>query len=141
VRYLLDTNVVSETRRRRPAPAVLNWLEAARRDRDPLFVSVLVLGEVRHGVERLRVRDSTQAAALENWLAELRERFRERTIPVDREIAEEWGRMNAVSPVPVFDGLMAATAKIRGLVFVTRNVADVARTGVPLLNPWDPPTA
>jgi len=139
VRYLLDTNVVSETRRRRPAPEVLAWLAAARRARDPLFVSVLVLGEVRRGIERLRVRDPPQAAALERWLAELRVRFRERMISIDWEIAEAWGSMAFATQPPVIDGLMAATAKVHGLVLVTRNVADMARTGVPVLNPWDPP--
>lgn len=139
MRYLLDTNVVSETRRRRPAPEVLAWLAAARRDRDLLFVSVLVLGEVRRGIERLRVRDPPQAAALERWLAELRVRFREWMISIDREIVEAWGSMAPATQPPVIDGLMAATAKVHGLVLVTRNVADMARTGVPVLNPWDPP--
>lgn len=74
----------------------------------------------------------------EAWLGELRSRFGDRIVPIDAEIAEEWGRINAVDPVPVEDGLMAATAKVRGMVFVTRNVADVARTGALLLNPWEP---
>lgn len=138
MRYLLDSNVISETRRRRAAPQVLTWLESA--PIDDLCVSVLVIGELRHGIERLRTRDPRQAAILEPWLTDLRERFDDRTIPVDREIAEAWGRMRAATRVPTVDGLLAATAKVRGLVVVTRNVADFARTGVAILNPWDPPS-
>jgi toxin FitB len=139
VRYLLDTNVVSETRRRTPSPEVLAWLEAARLARDPLFVSVLVLGEIRRGVEGLRARDPRQAVSLEGWLAELRERFRDRTISIDRDIAEAWGSMDPAARPPVVDGLMAATAKVHGLVLVTRSVAHVAHAGVRLHNPWEQP--
>jgi len=136
VSYLLDTNVVSEVRRRDGEPRVVRWLSSVASDE--LFVSVLVLGEVRRGIDRLRPRDPDQAAVFERWLAELYERFSDRVLPIDATIADEWGRMTASSTVPVEDGLMAATAKVRGLTFVTRNVAHVARTGARLLNPWDP---
>lgn len=138
MRYLLDSNVVSETRRRGAAPQVLTWLESA--PIDDLCVSVLVIGELRHDIERLRTRDPRQAAILEPWLTDLRERFDDRTIPVDREIAEAWGPMRAATRVPTVDGPLAATAKVRGIVVVTRNVADFACTGVAILNPWDPPS-
>lgn len=134
--YLLDTNVVSEVRRRSAAPQVVAWMRSARREET--FVSALVLGEVRRGIERLRVRDPTQAAILEQWLTSLHQQFANRIIPIDVEIAEEWGRISAAAGVPAVDGLMAATAKVRGLVFVTRNVADVAGTGAALLDPWSP---
>jgi predicted nucleic acid-binding protein len=104
---------------------------------EELFISVLVIGEIRRGIERLRVRDPAQAGVFERWLSELREHFGDRIVPIDAAVAEEWGRINAADPVPVEDGLMAATAKVRGMVFVTRNVGDVARTGVALLDPWD----
>jgi len=136
VSYLLDTNVVSEVRRRDGEPRVVRWLSSVASDE--LFVSVLVLGEVRRGIDRLRPRDPDQAAVFERWLAELYERFSDRVLPIDATIADEWGRMTASSTVPVEYGLMAATAKVRGLTFVTRNVAHVARTGARLLNPWDP---
>ncbi len=116
-------------------------MEAAGRANDPLFVSVLVLGEIRRGIERLRRRDPLQAAGLERWLGEIRERFHERTIAVDRDIADAWGSMDPAARPPVVDGLMAATAKVHGLVLVTRNVTDVAQTGVRVLNPWDTPPA
>lgn len=134
--YLLDTNVVSEVRRPHPAPQVVAWVASVPRGK--LFLSVLVIGEIRRGIEGLRRRDPTQSDVYELWLDGLRERFAGRIIPVDVEIAEIWGRMNARDRGPIVDGLMAATAEARGLVLVTRNVTDVARTGVRVLNPWEP---
>lgn len=133
--YLLDTNVVSEARRRGGDPRVSTWL--ASMSSDDLYLSVLVVGEIRRRVERLRQRDPAQAGVFEIWLDELQRHFAERVLPIDLETAEEWGRISAGDPVPVEDGLMAATAKVRDMVFVTRNTADVARTGVRLLDPWD----
>lgn len=133
--YLLDTNVVSEVRRRTGAQQVTAWLSSV--PAEELFLSVLVLGEIRRGIERLRGRDPAQAAVFERWIDELRRRFSDRIVAVDAAVAEEWGRINAAAPVPVEDGLMAATANVHGMVFVTRNVADVARTGVRLLDPWE----
>lgn len=108
---------------------------------EAMSISVLVLGEVRRGIERLRGRDPAQALNLERWLQGLHDAFAARIIPIDGEIAEEWGRIGATSPIPPEDGLMAATAKVRGLVLVTRNVRHVARPGVRVLNPWEPPPA
>ena len=137
MRYLLDTNVVSEMRRRRAEPQVVAWIRSVPQTH--VFISALVLGEVRAGIERLRVRDLRQATVLEDWLEDLRESFDDRTIHVDGEIAEAWGCLNAEQPIPIIDGLMAATAKVRGMVLVTRNVAHVDRPGVRVLNPWEPP--
>ena len=95
-----------------------------------------MIGEIRRGVENVRRRDPDSAAALDSWLARLVEAHRDRILSVDRAIAEEWGRMNAPDPLPVVDGLLAATAKVVGLTLVTRNVADVERTGVELLDPF-----
>jgi predicted nucleic acid-binding protein len=135
VSYLLDTNVISEARRRGGDPGVVAWLSSVAQDE--LFVSALVVGEVRRRVERLRGRDPAQAGVFERWLAELRHRFGERIVAIDAEIADEWGRLTAADPLPVEDALMAATARVRGMVLVTRNVAHVERTGVALLNPWE----
>ena len=134
--FLLDTNVVSEIRQRRRGSAeVLTWY--ASTSEDELYLSVLVLGDVRRGIERLRGRDPAQARVLERWSMQLRATFADRILPVDAEVAEEWGRIGAATPIPPEDGLMAATAKVHGLVFVTRNVAHVAHTGVRVLNPWE----
>jgi predicted nucleic acid-binding protein len=105
---------------------------------EAMSISVLVLGEVRRAIERLRGRDPAQAVTLERWLRGLHAAFADRIIPIDGDIAEEWGRIGADSPIPPEDGLMAATARIRGLVLVTRNVRHVARPGVRVLNPWEP---
>ena len=133
--FLLDTNVVSELRKPRPDPNVRAWLASV--PEADLHLSVLVVGEIRQGVERLRRRDPARAAPYEAWLSELGRRFADRLAPVTVEVCEEWGRLNVPDPLPVVDGLMAATAKVRGWTFVTRNVADLARADVRLLNPFD----
>ena len=133
--YLLDTNIVSEIRKAERADAhVTDWY-ASVSDED-LYLSVLVLGEIRQGVERVRPRDPAAAVALERWLARVRDTFGPRILPVSLSVAEEWGRMNSVRPLPVVDSLLAATAKVHGLTLITRNVADVAGTGVACLNPF-----
>lgn len=134
--FLLDTNVVSEARKGSRADiGVMRWLSTVAAE--DLYVSVLVIGEVRQGIEGLRGRDPAQAGHLETWLAGLRRRYADRILPIDEEIAEEWGRMNAPNPIYSRDGLMAATVKVRNMTFVTRNTADVARTGARLLNPFE----
>jgi toxin FitB len=95
-----------------------------------------VIGEIRRGIERLERRDSDQATVFARWLDELRSSFADRILPIDAEIAERWGRIDARTPVPVEDGLMAATAIEGDLVFVTRNISAVARSGARLLDPW-----
>ena len=134
--FVLDTNVISEACKGSRANAnVMRWLSSVAEE--DLYLSVLVVGEVRQGIEGLRRRDPLQAGRLESWLAGLRRAYADRILPVDVEVAEEWGRMNAPDPISSRDGLMAATAKVRNMTFVTRNTADVARTGVRLLNPFD----
>jgi predicted nucleic acid-binding protein len=137
VTYLLDTNVVSELRRHRPDPAVSAWFAGV--EADDLFLSALVVGEIVAGVERIRRRDPHAVVAYDSWLAELREAFADRIVPVDLAAAEEWGRMTVPDPLPVVDGLLAATAKVRGWTLVTRNVRDIARTGVRVLDPFTSP--
>ena len=133
--YLLDTNVISELRKgKRAEPRVSNWFDGLA-DQE-IYLSVLTIGEIRRGVESVRRRDPDSATALESWLARVAETHRDRILPVDRAIAEEWGRMSVPDPLPVVDGLLAATAKVVGLTLVTRNVAHVEATGVELLNPF-----
>jgi predicted nucleic acid-binding protein len=136
VGFLLDTNVISEVRRKRPDPNVQAWLAAV--PEAELYVSVLVVGEIRQGIERLRRRDRSQVLVFETWLSALVRGYADRIVPVTAEVAEEWGRMNVPDPLPLIDGLMAATAKLRGWTFVTRNVADLTGCGVRLLDPFEP---
>jgi hypothetical protein len=136
--YLLDTNIISELRKRRPNAHVLGWYETVTSEE--IFISALTIGEIRLGIERLRRKDSTQADLLEQWLRGLHATYRDHIISVDTDVADEWGRLNVPDPLPVIDGLLAASAKIRGWTLVTRNTADLARSGVLLLNPFDPPS-
>lgn len=133
--YLLDTNVLSELRRRTPDLGVVRWVQA--RPAGTLFLSVLTLGELRKGVEGLV--ESERQLMLLDWLeTELPAFFAGRILPVDAAVADRWGRMVAQAgrPVPAIDSLLAATALQHGLVLVTRNVRDVADLGVQVVNPW-----
>ena len=134
MRYLLDTNVLSEVRRPRGDVGVKRWISSV--PTEDLYLSVLTLGEVRRGIGLLGRRDPAQAEVYEAWLVTVLRDYADRVLPVDAEAAEEWGRLSVTDPVPVVDGLMAATAKIRNMTFVTRNTVDVERTGVRLLNPF-----
>lgn len=132
--FLLDTNVLSETRRRAPDANVLAWLDRA--DPGELYVSVLSIGEIRKGIETRRRSDAGAAAALDHWLRGLETLFADRLVPIDLEIAETWGALAARGPLPVIDALIAATAQARGMTVVSRNVRDIARAGVEVVNPW-----
>lgn len=133
--YLIDTNIISEVRKgARCDPNVAAWW-ASVEDED-LFLSPLVLGEIRKGAALARRKDPAKADALDEWLAQVRTAFADRLFPVDTAVAEEWGRMSAARSVPVIDGLMAATAKANGLTLVTRNEADVADLGTEIVNPF-----
>ena len=132
--YLLDTNVLSELRKPSGNANVKAWFETV--NGDELFLSVLVVGEIRQGIERIRRRDPAQARVFEDWLTTLIRDYRDRVLTITTEVAEAWGRLNARDPLPVVDGLLAATALVFGLTLVTRNVADVEVTGVALLDPF-----
>jgi predicted nucleic acid-binding protein len=135
VSYLLDTNVLSEWRKPTPDPGVVAWLGLA--PLDELFISVITIGEIRRGISKLQLRkDHRQAAAYESWLRTTKELFGDRLVPIGVEAAEEWGHSDAGSPASMADGLIAATAKVRGWTVVTRNVADFRGAGVRLLNPF-----
>ena len=133
--YLLDTNVLSETRKRRPAAAVAGWIAATPPDR--LHVSVLTLGEIERGIARVRGRGNRQqATALERWLQDVEAGFEDRVVPVTLPVAAAWGRQQYAQPLPVIDALIAATAQVHGMTVVTRNVKDFEPAGVQLLNPF-----
>lgn len=132
--FLLDTNVISEIRKRQPHSQVKTWFATV--EARQLYLSVLVLGEIQQGIERLRDRDAAQARALTSWLDRLRSGFADRVVPVTLESALTWGRLNAERTLPVVDGLLAATAITHDWTLVTRNEQHVAGTGVRLLNPF-----
>jgi predicted nucleic acid-binding protein len=135
VRFLLDTNVVSELRKRERADSGLRqWFAAV--EREDLALSVLVLGELRLGIFRLGRRDPQAAAHLEAWLARLERSYQGRLLAIDSAVVEAWARLNVSRPLPVIDSLQAATALVHGLTLVTRDVDDLAGVEVPLLNPF-----
>ncbi|WP_437755408.1 type II toxin-antitoxin system VapC family toxin [Sorangium sp. So ce1389] len=132
----MDTNVVSELRKRtRRNPGVAAWFAATAGE--DLFLSVLVIGELQKGIAALRRVDARAAASIEAWASALEVDYGDRVLPVTVEISRMWGRLSAPDPLPIIDGLLATTAIVHGLTLVTRNVRDVARTGVALLNPFD----
>ena len=133
--FLLDTNILSELRKaKRCDRGVAEWFSSI--DDDELFLSVLTVGELRRGIALIQRRDPKSASHLDNWLHGIIDRFQERILPIDKKIAEEWGRLSSRRTLPVIDGLLAATARVHGLSLVTRNTKDVAGTGVAHLNPF-----
>lgn len=133
--YLLDTNVVSELRKgSRGNPEVRAWLEIQRAAQ--LWLPVLVVGELRRGVHLIGRRDAASAAVLAQWLDGIIEDFSDRILPVTATIAQQWAAMSVPDQIPVVDGLMAATAAVHDLTVVTRNVADIGRTGVRWVDPF-----
>lgn len=133
---LLDTNVLSELRKAgRAKLSVIDW-RATFEDED-LFLSVLILGEIRHGIELIRTRDRAQADAIERWLERTIQAFHGRIIPVGAAIAETWGRCIPPEPVPDVDGLIAATALEYDMTVATRNTRHFVNCGVPVVNPFE----
>jgi toxin FitB len=136
--FLIDTNVISEIRKgARCDRRVAAWYESV--DAGGLYLSVLVTGEIRRGIERMQRRDPARAAVFERWLADLGVAFVDRILPIDRAVADEWGRLSAIRTAPAVDGLLAATAKVYGMTFVTRNITDVLGLGASVLNPFEAP--
>jgi toxin FitB len=136
VSYLLDTNVVSEFSRARPSPQVMRWLAA--KPPEALHLSVLTLGEIRNGVER--VRDGSRRERLRLFLEQdLPLWFEDRLLPVSAEIADRWGRLLAERgrPAPAIDSLLAATALHHGLRLVSRNTTDFDYPGLEVIDPWE----
>jgi len=134
-RFLLDTNVVSELRKgERAHPGVQAWFDTHAAHE--LWLSVLVVGELWRGVELVQRRDSASAKVLSAWLEGLTRDYRDRILPITTGVAKRWAELTVPDAVPVIDGLLAATAIEHDLVLVTRNVADVERTGVAWQNPF-----
>ena len=135
MKFLLDTNIISEIRKRdRAHPNVVRWV--ARTPVEEIGTSALVLGEIRRGIELKRRSDPEQARSLDQWFSQMRTRLGDRVLPIDEPVAEAWGLLGIPDPLPLIDGLLAATAKVHGLTLVTRNVADIAAAGVSLLDPF-----
>ena len=136
VKYLLDTNIISEIcKGPRCHPNVAAWY--SNLEEESLYLSVLILGEIRKGIEGLRRRDAGKANELDLWLEQLQTSFQSQILPVDIAISQEWGRLSSLYTVPVIDGLLAATATAHGLVLVTRNTRDFADFGIQLINPFE----
>jgi predicted nucleic acid-binding protein len=134
VSFLLDTNIVSDLRSpTRSRAGLLTWF--ADQTPDTLFVSVITLGEIRQGIEHIRRCDGRQARVLGHWLDELTRLYGDRVLPIDGQVAEEWGRLRAIRTLPVVDSLLAATARVHNLRVVTRNEKDFSDLGVTVLNP------
>ena len=134
--YLLDTNVISELVRPRPSSDVVEWMETI--PGTALHLSVLSLGEIRHGIES--VQDGAKRERLRIWLEEdLPAWFEDRLLPITAPVADRWGRLLAEvgRPVSAIDSLLAALALHHDLRVVTRNVKDFRFPGVEVVNPWE----
>ena len=134
LQYLLDTNVLSETRRKQANQRVLSFLSSV--DASALFISVLSLGEMRKGVALKQRADAQDARLLGKWVDGLEFSFSDRILGIDAAIARQWGELSAQRSRPVVDTLLAATALVHGLTLVTRNISDVQDLEVKLLDPW-----
>lgn len=135
MKFLVDTNIISEIRKRdRAHPNVVRWV--ARTPAEEIGTSILVLAEIRHGIELKRRNDPEQAKSLDRWFSQMRIGLGDRVLPIDEPVAEAWALLGIPDPLPLIDGLLAATAKVHGLTLVTRNVADIAVAGVSLIDPF-----
>ena len=133
--FLVDTNVISELRKgSRCDRSVTSWFETLQPDE--IFLSVLTVGELRRGIEAIRRRDRKQARRLDLWLQELLSSFADRILPISLEIGDAWGRLNVPDPLPVVDGLLAATAHIHGLTLATRDTGPAQRSGISYVDPF-----
>ena len=132
--YLLDTNIISETRKTRVHAGITTFLTNA--DEASLFLSVLTLGELRKGVKMKQKIDPVTANHLNSWVDGIETTFADRIIPIDSAIASLWGELSVGRSLPVIDTLIAATALVRGLILVTRNSKDIKATGVTFIDPF-----
>jgi predicted nucleic acid-binding protein len=136
--YLIDTNVISEARKRAKANrGVIAFFETVVASSEPVFLSAISVGELRRGVEFIRRRrDAEQARLLEAWLASVVESFSERILAFDADAAQVWGHLRVPDPAHALDKQIAAIARVNDLTLVTRNVADFEGCGVKLANPF-----
>ncbi len=139
MKYLLDTNVISELISRRPDPKVISWIDGL--DPDTVYLSVITIGEIQKGVEKLP--DAERKQTIQEWLHnDLLLRFQGRIVPITTGVALAWGTLTAALErngrlLPAIDSLVAAIARDGGYVLVTRNIRDFAGAGIPVINPWD----
>ena len=137
--YLIDTCVISELIRANPSEKILKWIR--KQNETDLYLSVLTIGEIFKGIEK--VQDLEKKKRLNLWVEnDLKERFKNRILPVDLQVSMVWGNIQGKAekegrPMPVIDGLIAATGLAYHLAVVTRNVSDMMESGVVLINPWD----
>ena len=135
MRYLLDTNAISEVRKReRGNRGFQNW--ASSNQPSLWALSAVTVGEIRKGIEGRRSADPVQARNLERWLNGVLAEFADQFLPVTLAVAERWGRLAGTLEISDADGLIAATALEHDLTLITRNVSDFAGTGVRVINPW-----
>ncbi|GAB7536014.1 PIN domain-containing protein [Burkholderia sp. 3C] len=137
--YLVDTNVISEVRKRdRADKGVMAFFRKAAQDDVDLYLSIVTIGELRRGVEIIRHRgDKAQATRLEKWLVGILQEFDQNILAADEEVGQLWGRLRVPHPEHALDKLIAATALIHDLTVVTRNVDDFTGTGARVLNPFE----
>ena len=136
--YLIDTNVISEARKKTKANiGVRRFLRQTFEDKSQVFISVVTVGELRRGVESIRYRgDIRQANQLEKWLELLLVEYQDHILDINQDIAQLWGQLRVPHPENALDKQIAATALIYDLTVVTRNHKDFVKTGVPVMNPW-----
>ena len=134
MKYLVDTNVLSELQKPRPDPNAQTWFKSV--PPNDVHVSVITLGEIERGIEKVRATDPAYASALSGWLQTILDNYADRIVDVDVSIARRWGVLGHYHEHAPVDAMLAATAIERGLVLVTRNVRDIDRTGVRWLNPF-----
>ena len=136
--YLVDTDVISEVRKGAKSNAgVRAFFARARAEGTDLYLSVITIGELRQGVERIRHRgDDSQARRLERWLLQLTSDYADRILSIDEEVAQVWGRLRVPNPENPLDKQIAATALMHGFTVVSRNVGHYTPTGVAVSNPF-----
>ena len=136
--YLVDTNVISEVRKKAKANrGVWQFFQQAANDEEQLYISVVTVGELRRGVESIRYRgDVGQAEQLETWLEALLDEYQDHILDINQDIAQLWGQLRVPHPENALDKQIAATALIYDLTVVTRNCKDFVKTGVPVFDPW-----
>ena len=134
VKYLLDTNVLSEPSKPRPDPRVMDWIASV--PVQARYISVLSLGELTKGIALSLKRDAQRVVVYQQWLIAIRDQYSGRVLPVDALVAETWGMMASTGSFPVVDALITSTARAHGLVLATRNRRDFQGLGIQVFDPW-----